>query len=88
MFQLIPRSFRLLEELKRGEKGIDDRTVSYGMDDVDDVYMQSWTGTIIGPSHIIFLNSLLFCCYINFYFILSTCKFYINLIALHISDCS
>lgn len=42
----------MLEELERGEKGIGDGTVSYGMDDADDIYMQSWTGTILGPHNV------------------------------------
>lgn len=49
----VPRNFRLLEELEKGEKGLGAEACSYGLEDSEDLLMSNWNGTILGPPHVL-----------------------------------
>ncbi|KAF3144603.1 E2 ubiquitin-conjugating protein mms2 [Orbilia oligospora] len=54
----VPRNFRLLEELEKGEKGQGSDACSLGLDDGNDIMMTNWNGTILGPPHSVHENRI------------------------------
>ena len=58
---LVPRTFRLYEELEKAEKAkLSDQSVSYGLTNGDDTSFTNWNGTIIGPANTNFDNRIFF----------------------------
>ncbi|KAL7998934.1 putative ribosomal protein S5 domain 2-type [Plasmopara halstedii] len=47
---IMPRNFKLLEELENSEKGHGDMSISYGLEQADDIFLTNWIGTILGPA--------------------------------------
>ena len=46
---IVPRNFKLLEELEKSEKGIGDMSISFGLQDPGDTFLSDWNGGILGP---------------------------------------
>lgn len=45
----VPRNFKLLDELEKGEKGQNSDGVTVGLAIHDDITLTHWNGTIFGP---------------------------------------
>lgn len=46
---IVPRNFKLLEELEKSEKGHGDMSISFGLAKSDDTFLTEWNGGILGP---------------------------------------
>eukprot|EP00922_Rhytidocystis_sp_ex-Travisia-forbesii_P007058 GHVS01010319.1.p1 GENE.GHVS01010319.1~~GHVS01010319.1.p1 ORF type:complete len:141 (+),score=22.31 GHVS01010319.1:171-593(+) len=55
---IVPRSFKLLEELERGQKGDASDGVSFGLENSDDITLSSWACTIFGQPGTVYENRI------------------------------
>lgn len=54
---IVPRNFKLLEELEKSEKGLGDMAISFGLVDSGDTFLSEWNGGILGPAGVSFFVS-------------------------------
>ena len=47
---IVPRNFKLLEELENSEKGHGEMAISFGLADPGDTFLSNWNAGILGPS--------------------------------------
>ncbi|CXH99999.1 ubiquitin-conjugating enzyme E2, putative [Plasmodium berghei] len=55
---IVPRSFRLLDELEKGQKGNVSEGVSFGLESADDITLSNWSCTIFGQPGTVFENRI------------------------------
>lgn len=60
---IVPRNFKLLEELEKSEKGLGDMAISFGLVDSGDTFLSDWNGGILGPAGVSQFSYCLFLVY-------------------------